>query len=150
MGQSLCINYVHFVWSTKDRAPFLQPQVRPRVHAFLGGIARELASPAIEVGGVEDHVHLLVNLAKSCTVSEFVERAKSSSSAWIRRELDIPGDFRWQSGYGAFSISAGHVNAVTRYIQGREEHHRKVTFADELRRILTLYRAEYDERYLWD
>jgi putative transposase len=101
-------------------------------------------------GGVADHVHLLVRLSKNIAIAEFVRELKRESSKWIKREAPALDKFHWQQGYGAFSISPGHVERLKEYIANQEEHHRTESFQDEFRRLLKKYKIEYDERYVWD
>jgi len=102
------------------------------------------------VGGIDNHVHLLISLPRTKTLAKVVEILKSRSSQWLKTKRDDLAYFSWQSGYGAFSVSQSHVEQVRRYIASQEEHHRKITFQDELREFLRRYEVEYDERYLWD
>jgi putative transposase len=151
MPQSLAQLYLHIVFSTKNRAPFLQDRaVRERTHAYLAGTCRNLASPSIIVGGVEDHVHVLCRLAKTLCVSDLVRELKRESSKWLKEQSPDLSSFFWKSGYGAFSISPGHVEALTTYIANQDEHHKKENFQDEFRRLLGLYGIDFDERYVWD
>lgn len=150
MSQSLSQIYVHLVFSTKQRKPYLQTaEHRERVHGYLAGICKNQSSPAIQIGGVEDHVHVLCRLGKTVSVSTLVRELKKESSEWIKSALKIQ-KFYWQSGYGAFSASPSHVVKLQRYIVGQEDHHRKVTFQDEFRRLCKKYGIEIDERYVWD
>ena len=151
MPQSLAQVYVHFVFSTKDRRPFLQDkEFRERTHAFLAGICNDLDSPCLIVGGVADHVHILCRLSRTHSVSETVKELKRRSSLWIKEEAPELSAFHWQDGYGAFSISPSHVKALIRYIQNQEQHHGAESYQDEFRRLLDKYGIEYDERYVWD
>jgi putative transposase len=139
------------VFSTKNRQPFLQnPALRAEMHRYLGGTCRALDSPSLIVGGVADHVHLLCRLSRTHTVAEFIRELKRESSKWVKDKDAELADFHWQGGYGVFSISPAHVKALTAYIANQEEHHKKETYQDEFRRILTKYGVEYDERYVWD
>ena len=150
MPQSLVQIYVHLVFSTKERRPFLQTmEHRQRMHAYLAGSCNKMDSHALVVGGVEDHVHLLCRLGKTIDIASLVREMKKTSSAWAKSDLGL-SRFGWQSGYGAFSISNGHIARVDQYIQNQEEHHQAVTFKDEFRRICRLYAVELDERYVWD
>ena len=116
MGQSLAQIYVHLAWSTKHRKPFLKDStVRERVYAYFAGICKNQKSPALIIGGVEDHVHLLCRLGKTIDISRLVRELKSDSSEWIKNE-SLVGDFYWQTGYGAFSLSPGHVEQLKVYI----------------------------------
>ena len=102
------------------------------------------------VGGVADHVHLLAALGRTIAVAEMVKEVKRSSSLWIKEKAAIQRDFAWQSGYGAFSIGFSQLEEVRRYLAGQEEHHRKISFQDEFRRLLKRYEVAFDERYVWD
>ena len=150
MSQSLSQVYLHVVFSTKNRARFLQDRnLRERTHAYLAGTCRNLDSPSIIAGGVEDHVHILCRLAKTLSVSDFIRELKRESSKWLK-EQSPDFSFFWQGGYGAFSISPGHVEDLKRYIANQEEHHKTETFQEEFRRLLRLYGIEFDEKYVWD
>jgi REP element-mobilizing transposase RayT len=149
--QSLAQVYLHVVFSTKERRPFLKDrEFRARVHAYLAGTCKNLDSPALIVGGVEDHVHILCRLGKSIEVATLVRELKRESSKWIKAEQPKLSQFYWQAGYGAFSISPSHVTALKEYIANQEEHHRKTTFQDEFRKLCKKYGLELDERYAWD
>jgi putative transposase len=151
MSQSLAQVYLHVVFSTKHRAPFLlEPALRERTHAYLAAACNRLESPSIAVGGVADHVHILCRLGKTLSTSELVRELKRESSKWLKEQSADLAGFYWQSGYGAFSISPGHVDRLVGYIANQDEHHKDETFQDEFRRLLTKYRIEWDERYVWD
>jgi len=153
MPQSLCQVYLHLVFSTKGRIPLLQDaQLREELHRYLGGVCRNQESPSIQVGGVADHVHLLLRMSKSISVADLVRELKRDSSKWIKDRSPDPylQDFHWQAGYGAFSISPSHAEAVSAYIQNQEDHHRQESFQDEFRRMCRKYGIEIDERYVWD
>jgi putative transposase len=150
LGQSLVQIYVHIVFSTKNRQPMLRDlTVRERLHAYLSGVCKNQSSPAITVGGAEDHVHLLCRLGKSIGIAELIRELKKDSSAWAKSELSVP-NFYWQTGYGAFSISPAHIQSLKAYIADQEEHHRKESFQDEFRRLCRKYGVEIDEKYVWD
>ena len=151
MPQSLVQIYIHLVFSTKHRQPFLQdPAFRERTHAYLKGICENQGSPSLRIGGVEDHVHILCRLSKTLDVSSLIRELKRDSSKWIKLENPRLQDFEWQAGYGAFSVSPGHVDALKDYIDNQVEHHRQESFQDEFRRICKKYGVEIDERYVWD
>jgi len=151
MPQSLAQIYLHIIFSTKNRARLFQDRAfREKLHAYLAGVCRNLGSPALIVGGVEDHVHILCREGKTISVSDLIRELKRDSSKWVKQESpDLPS-FYWQQGYGAFSISPSHLDAIKAYIANQEEHHKTNTFQDEFRRLLTEYEIEYDERYVWD
>jgi REP element-mobilizing transposase RayT len=151
MPQSLAQLYVHIVFSTKNRAPFLKDAAfRERTHAYLKGICDNQASPSLRVGGAEDHVHVLCRLSTTLDAATLIRELKRESSKWIKEENPRLGDFHWQKGYGAFYVSPSHVSALIEYIMNQEEHHRRETFQDEFRRLCKKYGVELDERYVWD
>jgi REP element-mobilizing transposase RayT len=151
MPQSLAKILLHTVFSTKDRRPFLRDQTtRPELHSYLGGILTNLGCQSIIIGGVEDHVHLLFMLSRTCTVADVVKELKRGSSIWLKTKSPGLSDFAWQNGYGAFSIGFSQVDAVRGYVLGQEEHHRKISFQDEFRQLLRRYDVAFDERYVWD
>ena len=151
MPQSLSKLYVHLVFSTKGRTQTLPKQHLAEVHAYMAEILNNHGCPAIQVGGTADHVHILFLLGKQVNLSDIVRTVKSSTSRWINEQNgSLLHRFYWQDGYGAFSVSNSHVDAVVAYIKGQEEHHRKASFQDEFRRLCELYDAGLDERYAWD
>jgi REP element-mobilizing transposase RayT len=151
MSQSLAKILIHTVFSTKERRPFLHDRpLREELHRYLGGILSNLECQPIIVGGVEDHVHLLCALSRTCEPAELVKEAKRGSSIWLKTKSPDLHDFAWQSGYGMFSIGFSQIESVRNYIAAQEEHHRKVSFQDEFRQLLQRYEIEFDERYVWD
>ena len=151
MPQSLAQIYIHLVFSTKERQAYLQDlTLRKEMHDYLGGACNGLNCPVLRVGGVADHVHVLFRLGRSISVADLVKEVKRESSKWVKTKAASAQDFSWQNGYGAFSISPSHVDAVRVYIEEQEEHHRDVSFQDEFRRLLTKYGLEWDERFVWD
>jgi REP element-mobilizing transposase RayT len=151
MSQSLAQVYLHIVFSTKNRQPWLvDRQIREEMHRFLGGACNDLGCPVLRVGGVADHVHILCRLGRSIAIADLLKELKRTSSQWIKTKDASLEDFHWQNGYGAFSISPGHVEALVLYIENQEEHHRTETFQDEFRRLLMKYEIEWDEHYVWD
>lgn len=147
MPQTFSNLLVHVVYSTKDRAPLITADKRPRLYAYIGGIVRELDSTLIDIGGVEDHVHLLIHYPPKIAISELVGKIKANSSKWANEEF---GGFAWQGGYAAFSVSESGKRALRAYIASQEEHHRRVSFQDEVRAFLRKHGLECDERYMWN
>jgi putative transposase len=151
MPQSLAQILVHTVFSTKERRPFLREGALPQeLHHYLGGILKRLDCQPIIVGGIEDHVHLLASLSRTCQAAEMVKEVKRGSSLWLKERDARLRDFAWQNGYGMFSIGFSQIEPLRGYIAGQEEHHRQVSFQDEFRRLLQRYQIAYDERYVWD
>ena len=151
MPQSLAKILVHTVFSTKDRRPSLCDRaLREEAHHYLGGILTHLDCQPLIVGGVEDHVHLLCALSRTCDAATMVKEVKRGSSLWLKTRGPELNDFAWQNGYGIFSIGFWQLGAVRDYIAGQEEHHRKTSFQDGFRQLLHRYEMAFDERYVWD
>ena len=148
MSQSLAQNVIHLIFSTKNRRPLIVPELRDTLFAYMAGTLREIQCPALEIGGVADHVHILFALSKNLNVASAVEEVKKSSSKWAKPNGSP--EFYWQAGYGAFSVSASSEEKVVDYIRRQGEHHRATTFQDEYRKFLRKHRIEWDERYVWD
>ena len=151
MPQSLSAVYLHLIFSTKNRVPWLRDSdFRAEVHAYLGSVSNQLDCPPIVIGGVEDHVHVVARLGRTISQAEWVKEIKRVSNSWIKKRDPELCDFKWQSGYGVFSVSASRLDAVKRYVLGQEEHHRHESFQDELRNFLREYEIEWDEKYVWE
>lgn len=150
MPQSFTKLYAHLIFSTKNRQPFLDETIRPRVHGYLATIVRSIDSPYVVVGGVADHVHILFDMGKMHAPVEFVERVKRESSKFVKTLGPRYGRFYWQRGYGMFSVSPTHLADVEEYVRTQQAHHEKRTFQEEYREFLDRYGIEYDERYVWD
>ena len=141
--------HFHCVFSTKERRPFITPELRDRLWPFLGGIARQNHMKAIEIGGMPDHVHLLISLPSTMAISKAMQLIKGGSSKWVHETFPNQRTFSWQQEYGAFSVSVSQMDKTIAYIRGQEAHHRKFTFQEEFLRLLKKHALEYDERYLW-
>lgn len=140
----------HLVFSTKARQPIISDRFREDLYKYMGGIVRGEGGVLIEIGGIADHVHLLVKLKPVVTLSDFMRVLKANSSKWVNEEkLKIRG-FGWQNGYAAFTVSESHVPRIVKYIQNQEAHHRRITFQGELLTLLKKHKISFDERYLWD
>jgi len=136
---------IHCVWSTKKRDPFLGSEVCNRLWPYLGGIARENRMKALAIGGVADHVHMLISLPGTLSVSKALQLLKGNSSKWIHETFPKLHSFEWQEGYGAFSIGITAVDATVGYIRDQAEHHRKRSFRDEFLGMLRRHGLDYDE-----
>jgi putative transposase len=150
MGQSLVKNYLHIIFSTKNRQPLILPEVEENLYKYLGGVCRNLESPSLIVGGHIDHVHILCLLSKKLALITLLEQVKTESSKWMKLQSPTLKNFYWQDGYGAFSVNPYQVDIIRNYILNQKEHHKKITFKDEYRKFLKKYKVEYDERYVWD
>jgi len=143
-------SYFHCVFSTKERRPLITPALRERLWPYLGGIARENDMTAVSIGGVADHVHLLLALKATMPVSKAMQLIKGGSSKWVHDTFPDQRTFQWQEKYGAFSVSLSQLEKIVHYIENQEEHHGKVGFQQEFQTLLDKHRIEYDERYLWE
>ncbi len=137
----------HLIFATHNREASIDTLWRARLHTYLGGVVNGLGGTPQGVGGVADHVHLLVGLKPTHCLSDFLRELKKSSSIWVTDEIGKK-DFRWQEGYAAFTVSASARESVQRYIATQEEHHRHKTFREELIEFLEKSGVKYDERYL--
>jgi len=151
MPQSLANVLVHIVFSTKERRAMLQnPELREELHRYLAGVSANLECFAVVVGGATDHVHLLANQSRTIALAEWVKELKRASSLWAKKKSPLWNLFQWQAGYGAFSVSQSPKNRVREYIRSQENHHRRLSFQDELRQLLTKHQIAFDERHVWD
>ncbi|MGC4006586.1 MAG: IS200/IS605 family transposase [Pirellulales bacterium] len=147
MGSTfLSLNY-HLVFATKNRTPWIDSAWIDRLHEYLGGTIKGFAGHPLAVGGVADHVHLLVGLKATHTLADLLRELKKASSKWVHDKIGLR-DFAWQEGYAAFTVSPTALDAVRRYIANQEQHHRRHDFPSELRTLLKLAGIEYEERYL--
>jgi REP element-mobilizing transposase RayT len=149
MPQSFGSLHCHIVFSTKNRQPLIESDLQPRLFEYMGGILRNQSSPLIAAGGMPDHVHLLVSLARTDEVADVVRVIKTNSSSWFHDALQMP-EFQWQSGYGAFAVSYSGIEQVKKYFGNQENHHHIRTYQDEFCELLRRHGLEWDERYVWD
>jgi len=150
MPQSLARILIHYVFSTKNREPWITDVIREELHGYIGGIIREMKGALLKAGSVEDHIHLLIVHPRTASPAQLMEEIKTSTTKWLkknRKELSI---FRWQNGYGAFSVSSTHRISVERYIARQLEHHKGITFMEEYRELLKNNDIQFDERYAWE
>jgi putative transposase len=150
MPQSHAAILVHIIFSTKNREPYIDPEIEQELYPYLATACQSVKSSAILINGTSDHIHMLVNLGRKTAIADLIEEIKTSSSRWIKTKGARYRDFYWQNGYGAFSIGQSGVPALKRYIANQKEHHRVKTFQEEYREFLKRYEMEYDERYVWD
>src|SRR5436190_18548757 len=139
MPQSLSQVILHIVFSTKDRRPWLDTPIRPRMHGYLATVCRDCGCEAYRVGGVADHVHIAARLARTVSQSQLLEKIKKTSSAWIKTQGSEYDHFFWQGGYGDFSIGYSQLDDLVRYIENQEGHHKTKTFQEEYRELLQKY-----------
>jgi REP element-mobilizing transposase RayT len=150
MPHSYISCHIHYIFSTKDRLKLISPDIKERLWAYMGGIARENKMIALSVGGTSDHVHILLNIPSTMSTAKAIQLIKGGSSKWVNDTFKTSQQFAWQEGYGAFSVSISGINDTIAYIQSQEEHHKKRTFQEEYIAFLKKHGINYDERYLWD
>ena len=140
----------HCIWSTKNREPMIRPDIEERIWAIIAETGSRHGINVVKVGGIENHVHALIDIPKTLSVSESMKGLKGGSSNGINKAGIINGHFSWQDGYGAFTLSASSVADVLGYITNQREHHRTMTFEEEYVKFLEKHGVEYDAKYLWD
>ena len=150
MPQSLSAILIHLIFSTKHREPFISAEIETELHPYMATVFRGLKSPSLAINGTPDHIHALFALGRVISIAQLVEEVKTTSSKWLKTKGAALRNFHWQNGYGAFSVGQLEVTDVKRYIQTQKEHHRRITFQDEYRKLLQDYGIGYDERYVWD
>lgn len=149
MASTLTKNLLHITFSTKLRAPFISPSVAPDLYGYIGGICRNFDSPLLASGGIEDHVHLLIDLSKNVALAPLMLNLKRESSKWCKSHTSLRR-FGWQKGYFSFSIGESGFKNLTAYIANQRSHHNSFDFKTEVRGLLTKYKMTWDERYIWD
>ncbi|MEX2214911.1 MAG: IS200/IS605 family transposase [Phycisphaeraceae bacterium] len=150
MGHTYINLLLHIVFSTKNREPFITAAIQDRLHAYLGGIAREEFGTALAIGGMPDHIHALILLKAGVSLAHAMNRFKSLSSGWLKKEFPEMNDFAWQAGYGAFAVSESVKPSVIEYINHQAEHHRTMTFQEEFVAFLKRHHVPFDPEKLWD
>lgn len=150
MPQSLAKVYLHITFSTKNREKRIDSAIEDRLYDYLGGICKGLECFPVQIGGYQNHVHLLCTLSRKTTLAELLEALKKNSSKWIKSIDTKYENFYWQRGYGVFSVNPSELDVVKEYIINQHEHHRVRTFEEEYRAFLKKYKVDFDERYLWD
>ena len=147
MSTFTCLRY-HIVFSTKNRVPSIRPEWQERLWQFMAGTVTNLKGRTYQIGGIADHVHCLVSVHQTMSISNFVRDLKANASGWIHSEFGDK-DFWWQEGYAAFTVSQSLAEIVQRYILNQDEHHRTMTFQQEYLALLQRHEIEYNEKYLW-
>ena len=148
MSQSYTNLLYHLIFATKERQPILTSEYRPRLYDYIGGIIRGLGGVSLGIGGIADHVHVCAKLRPDSALSDVLRDLKANASGWMHDVFPELGDFGWQRGYAAFTVSRSNLTGVQRYIAGQEQHHQRVSFRDEFMQFLKANGIEYDDRYL--
>ncbi|BCU77015.1 IS200/IS605 family transposase [Luteolibacter sp. LG18] len=150
MGNTYTSLHYHVVFGTKGREPWITRELEERIWSYMAAIARDNAMTALQIGGVEDHVHILLRAPATMALSKMAQLIKGGSSGWIRKTFPERKDFQWQDGYGAFTVSRSSIGDVTEYIRNQREHHRVKTFQEEYLAFLQRHEIDFDPRYVWD
>lgn len=141
---------LHLIWSIKNRANLIETNIKTRLYSYIAGIVRENNGLLLEIGGTENHVHLLVSLGTLDNYSKFIRELKASSSLWVNKQHVFPTKFNWQEGYGSFSVSYSLAEAVRKYIREQDEIHKKQTFEQEYLKFLLFNEIKYEEQFVFD
>ena len=150
MPQSLARVHIHLIFSTKNRQRLLSDSIRQPLHNYMAVVLRNFNCPATLINSVEDHVHILFELARTVSISQAVEEVKTTSSKWLKTQSPDLQAFAWQAGYGAFAVSQSNIDTVRDYIANQHEHHRIKSFEEEYRAFLKKHSIEFDERYVFE
>jgi REP element-mobilizing transposase RayT len=150
MANSYTQVYIHFVFAVFGRQNLIRPDWRERLYQYITGIVRKKGHKLISIGGVEDHIHILIGTKPDEPLSKIVQEIKANSSRFINENRLLRGKFEWQKGFGAFSYSRSQIPVVARYIDNQPEHHKRRTFKQEYIELLDRFEVEYDERYLFE
>ena len=152
MASTLTNLLFHVVFSTKARQNLLSPEICASLYPYIGGVIRGEKGRLITAGGRPDHIHIFATLAPSISLSDMLRRVKvkGNSSHWLNEQHKMEGRFSWQRGYGAFTVSESSAAGVITYIEGQEEHHKRMTFQEEFLLLLKKHNVHYDERYIWE
>lgn len=148
MGQSYSKILIHYVFSTKNREKIITVKLQERLWSYMGGIARENNMKALAIGGIEDHVHLLVSLPTTLSIAKAIQLIKGASSKWVHDTFPNYDNFKWQGGYGAFSVSSFSKKGLIDYINSQKKHHLGQSFREEYISFLKKHTIDYDDRYI--
>jgi len=149
MSHSYVSCYIHYVFSTKDRIKTINPEVKERLWAYMGGIAKENNMKALIIGGTSNHIHILLEIPSTISIARAIQLIKGGSSKWVSDTFPMLKNFSWQEGYGAFSISVSGIQDTIAYIQNQEKHHQVRTYEDEYLAFLKKHGINYDEKHVW-
>ena len=150
MPQSLVKNYIHIVFSTKHREDFIDEKIEKELFSYIAAICKDFESQALQIGGTNNHIHILCLLSRKIPLMKLIQEIKAHSSKWIKTQGKKYENFFWQSGYGAFSIDEKRLSSIIKYIKNQRSHHENYKYEDEFIEILEKHNIEYDKKYLWD
>jgi len=150
MGKTCTSLTYHLIFSTKYRRRLILPALRPELFNYVGGILRDNAGTCLEIGGVEDHVHIMAGIPSKMAVSDMLRLIKTNSSKWLNETKKLSSKFAWQPGFGAFTVSYSQQDSLRRYIQSQEEHHRRKSFQEEFLALLDAHQISYETKYVFE
>jgi len=150
MASSHRVHFFQLIWSTKGRQDLILPKIQNKLYAYMGGIVRKTGGSLLEIGGIPNHVHLLVELSNLDRFTALIRNTKASSSSWLKKEFPECRNFSWQDGYASYSISYSQLERTREYIKNQEQHHQTQTFKEEYLKFLNRSHVEFDDRFLFD
>jgi putative transposase len=148
MAGSHRVHFFHLVWSTKERRNLILPKMEERLYAYIGGIIQKRGN-LLEIGGIENHIHLLIELSNLDDFTALIRNTKSFSTSWIKKEFPLNKNFAWQDGYGSFSVSCSQIDKTRAYIKNQKQHHQRLSFEQEFLQFLKAHKVKFDERYIF-
>jgi REP element-mobilizing transposase RayT len=140
--------YLHIVFAVQNRISIIQPEWKDELYKYITGIIKNNGHKLIAINGMADHLHIAIGYKPHQLIPDLLQDIKGNSSTWINKKRFVRGKFNWQAGYGAFSFSHSHLDAVVKYINNQEKHHKKKTFREEYIELLKKYDVEYDDKYI--
>ena len=149
MAHSYIANYMHCVFSTKERRKTIKTEMKDRLWAYMGGIAKENRMVALAINGTDNHAHMLLSLPATICVAEALKYIKGGSSLWVHDTFDDSSPFNWQEGYAAFSVSVSRIDETIAYIKSQDIHHRRISFEEEFKKLLDKHGVKYDMRCIF-
>ena len=149
MPQSFASVIIHVVFSTKDRQPWISPELEPELTHYFSSISITNGCSVLEAGYSDDHCHLLISISRTIKIADIVEILKSNSSSWIKTTNEELSSFTWQRGYSSFSVGHRDISSVASYIRNQRNHHKGVSFKEEYLGFLRRVGLNWDERYVW-
>jgi REP element-mobilizing transposase RayT len=141
--------HIHTVFAVQNRISLISANWQSQLYMYITTIIQKHGHKVLAIGGMPDHVHILFGFRPTQALANLIQEVKRDSSEWINKQHFVMGRFSWQEGYGAFSYSKSHISQVAQYIENQEEHHKKRSFLDEYKKILTDFDLDYDERYIF-
>jgi REP element-mobilizing transposase RayT len=149
MAHSHKSHFFHLIWSTKNRTQWIDAEMKSRLYAYMGGVVRNYNGALLEIGGMPDHVHLLINIKNLDKYSYLVRDVKAHSTLWIRKNFPLLREFEWQEGCASFTLHFSLLENVKNYIQNQEQHHQIMTYEEEYLMFLNKQEIIYDKRFVF-